>query len=184
MKKQICKFILNLFGWKAVVTVPKFDKSVICVAPHTSNWDFIIGKLAYTSAGLTAHFMIKKEWFVFPFNLVFKSMGGIPVSRNRHTRLVDQVVKVMKESKVFNIAITPEGTRQRTENWKKGFYYIALEAGVPIQLAYMDYSRRVVGIEKVFYPTGNEEADLKEIVSYYKDVKAKHPDQFALHKFK
>ena len=103
------------------------------MAPHTSNWDFIIGKLAYTSAGLTAHFMIKKEWFVFPFNLVFKSMGGIPVSRNRHTRLVDQVVKVMKESKVFNIAITPEGTRQRTENWKKGFYYIALEAGVPIQ---------------------------------------------------
>lgn len=184
MKQKICKFILGLFHWKVIVTVPKLNKSVICVAPHTSNWDFIIGKMGYTAAGLTAHFMIKKEWFVFPFNLIFNAMGGIPVSRNKKTRLVDQVVAMFNKTKVFNIAITPEGTRQRNEHWKKGFYHIAVKAQVPIQLAYMDFQRKVLSIEKVFYPTGNEEEDLRQIVDYYKDVKGRYPEKFALHKFK
>ncbi|MEG1615437.1 MAG: 1-acyl-sn-glycerol-3-phosphate acyltransferase [Bacteroidales bacterium] len=184
MKQKLAKFILNLFHWKVIVTVPKLEKSVICVAPHTSNWDFIVGKLGYTSVGMTAHFLIKKDWFFFPFNLIFNSMGGIPVERSRKTRLVDQVVKMFDKYPVFNVAITPEGTRKRNEHWKKGFYYIALKANVPIQLAYMDFEKKIMSIEKVFYPTGNEEEDFAFINDYYKDVKGKHPEKFALHKLK
>lgn len=182
MMQKLCKFILSLFGWKVVITVPKFTKSVICIAPHTSNWDFIIGKLAYSAAGLTAHFMIKQEWFFFPFNLIFNAIGGIPVARNKKTRLVDQIVEMFKKRDVFNIGITPEGTRGLNPHWKKGFYQIALKANVPIQLAYMDYETKTMGIEQYFVPSGNEEADFAIINAYYKNVTARNPQNFSLNK--
>ena len=83
MKQQFCRFIYHrLLGWKTNVTVPFHDKCVLCAAPHTSNWDLLIGKLFYGSLGRDAHFMMKKEWFFFPLSLVFKAMGGIPVNRS------------------------------------------------------------------------------------------------------
>ncbi len=180
MFKQISKFILKIFGWKAIVAYPEIKKSVICVAPHTSNWDFLLGKLCYSSVGLTAHFLIKKEWFFFPMGVFFRSIGGIPVERNKKTRLVDQVVKMFNENNRFNIAITPEGTRKRTTKWKMGFYHIALKAEVPIQLAYIDYKTKILSIEKLFTPTGNESEDMAIINEYYSTRTGRHPENFAL----
>lgn len=180
MKKKFSRFLLRLFGWKVIVKVPDFPKCVICVAPHTSNWDFLIGKLAYLSIGRSAGFLIKKDWFIFPLNLIFKAMGGVPVDRNRKTDMVDQIVRRFRESNKFCIAVTPEGTRKKTTQWKKGFYYIALNARVPIVLAYLDYERRTVGLEEVFYPTGDEKADMSFIKNYFRHFKAKHPENFTI----
>ena len=77
MKKAISKALLRLAGWKLGPVVEDVPKCVICVAPHTSNWDFIVGKLFYTSIGRNASFLIKKEWFFFPFNLLFDWLGGV-----------------------------------------------------------------------------------------------------------
>ncbi len=181
---QISKFlsqkILSMFGWSVLLKVPKVNKSVICVAPHTSNWDFIVGKLGYTSLGLTAHFMIKKEWFIFPFNLFFNKIGGIPVERSRKTNLIDQLVEIYNTRDVFNVAITPEATRSRNENWKMGFYYIAKRANVPIQLAYMDFEKKVLCLAELFYPTNDERKDFEYINNFYKDIKGRNPQNFAL----
>lgn len=84
-------------------------------------------------------------------------MGGVPVSRNRHTDMVSQLVEIFKSRKRFSIAITPEATRKANADWKKGFYYIARDAEVPIVLAYIDYKDKEVGIKKVFMPTGDVE---------------------------
>lgn len=178
MKKSISRFILHLLGWKAIITVPDFPKCVFCVAPHTSNCDFLLGKLAYLSVGRKAGFLIKKDWFFFPLNLIFKAMGGVPVNRSRRGELIDQVVEQFKTHDQFCIAITPEGTRKRNSHWKKGFYLIAQQAEVPIVLAYIDYQRKVVGIERVFDPSGDYEKDIQEIKSYFKNVVAKFPNQF------
>ena len=78
----------------------------------------------------------------FPLGLFFKAVGGIPVDRSRKTSLVDQMVKHFNECKKFHLAITPEGTRKANPNWKKGFYYIALKAQIPIVLIGIDYSKR------------------------------------------
>lgn len=86
MKKRISHFILHLLGWKVEVSVPDYPKCVICVAPHTSNADFFLGKLAYMSIGRHAGFMIKKDWFFFPLNLILRSMGGVPVDRSKRIR--------------------------------------------------------------------------------------------------
>ncbi len=80
----------------------------------------------------------------------------------------------------FHLAITPEGTRSLVDNWKMGFYYIARDAGVPIQIAYFDYAKKEMGIKALFYPTNDEQADLAKIQEYYKDVKGKFPAKFNL----
>ena len=81
MKKSISKALLKMMGWHAGPLGEYAPKCVICVAPHTSNWDFILGKLFYLSIGREASFLIKKEWFFFPFNLFFNWIGGVPVDR-------------------------------------------------------------------------------------------------------
>lgn len=157
------------------IDVPIEDKCVICVAPHTSNWDLIIGKLFYNSTKQKTHFLIKKEWFFFPLGSFFRSIGGIPVDRSKRTSITDQVVELFAKNTHFRIGITPEGTRKATSKWRMGFYYIAQKAGVPIQLAYIDYAKKEAGIGKYFYPTGDVEADMVEIKAFYKGIKGKNP---------
>ena len=105
MKKAIYSFIYyRLLGWKTNVTVPNYDKCVICAAPHTTNLDLFIGKLFYGAIGRKTSFMMKKEWFFFPLGIFFKAVGGIPVDRSRKTSLVDQMVHKFAEYKKFNLA--------------------------------------------------------------------------------
>ncbi|MDR3706096.1 MAG: 1-acyl-sn-glycerol-3-phosphate acyltransferase [Paludibacteraceae bacterium] len=177
--QQFSRFILKLSGWKYIRTTPYIDKSVICLAPHTSNWDFIISKLFYTATGgKNSHFFMKREWFFFPLGLLLRGMGGIPVDRRRKTSLTDQVVAEFGRHKKFHLGVTPEGTRRAVKEWKKGFYFIAVKAGVPIQLAYIDYAKKEAGITGVFIPTGNEKADFAEIKSFYKNVTGRFPERF------
>lgn len=177
---NLSRWILKLAGWKSVYQVEEPAKSVICVAPHTSNWDFIIGKLYYWSLNKKAGFLMKKSWFFFPMGCLFRAMGGIPIDRSKRTSVTQQMVEEFNRRSVFHLAITPEGTRKPNPDWKKGFYYIAKGAGVPIQLAYLDFGKREMGITEVFYPTDDEEADFKHIFNYYKGVEAKKPENFLI----
>ena len=75
------------------ITVPDYPKAIICVAPHTSNWDFIVGELAIRSVGRKAGFMMKSSWFFFPLGYLLKAIGGIPVVRSgKKSSLVDAIV--------------------------------------------------------------------------------------------
>jgi 1-acyl-sn-glycerol-3-phosphate acyltransferase len=181
MKKAIYSFIYyRILGWKTDVTVPEMDKCVICAAPHTSNLDLFIGKLFYGAIGRKTSFMMKSDWFFFPLGIIFKAVGGIPVHRGRKTSLVDQMTEKFANEKVFNLAITPEGTRKCNPNWKMGFYYIALKANVPIVLIGIDYPTKTIKATKYLMPSGDAKADLKEIKSYFVGLSGKHPDQFSV----
>lgn len=181
MKQRICQFIYHtLLGWKAEVNVPDFEKCIICAAPHTTNWDLFIGKLFIGAVGRESGFMMKKDWFFFPLGIIFRWMGGIPVDRSKRTSLVDQIIAKAKASRKFHLAITPEGTRSANPNWKKGFYYIALGAELPIVLIGIDYKQKCIKANKVIYPTGDLKKDMREIKLYYKDFVGKHPENFAL----
>lgn len=181
MKKTIYSFIYyRLLGWKTHVTVPNYDKCVICAAPHTSNWDLLIGKLYYGAIGRKTSFMMKKEWFFFPLGLIFKAVGGIPVDRKHKTSLVDQMTEKFANSKLFHLAITPEGTRKANANWKKGFYYIASKAQVPIVLVGINYPSKTITCTKAIMPTGDIEKDMREIKLYYKNFIGKNPNNFSI----
>ncbi|WP_085535316.1 1-acyl-sn-glycerol-3-phosphate acyltransferase [Massilibacteroides vaginae] len=178
MKKAISKALLKMMGWKQGPIGEYVPKCVVCVAPHTSNWDFILGKLFYLSIGREASFLIKKEWFFFPFNLFFNWIGGVPVDRSKKTSVTDQMVDEFNKRKQFHLAVTPEGTRKRSEEWKKGFYYIALNAKIPILLAYFDYNDKEIGTKGLFYPTGDVTEDINNIRACYNDVTARNPKNF------
>lgn len=172
------KFFLKLLGWKIEGNTDLPHKCIFCVAPHTSNWDLIIGKFVALSLGMKTYFLIKKSWFVFPLNLLFGAMGGIPVDRSKKTSLTEQLAEEFSKRDNFALAVTPEGTRKRNPDWKKGFYYIALGANVPIVIAVLDYKYKTACFKAIVTPTGDIEKDMEEIKSYYKGANAKFPKNF------
>ena len=175
------RFLLyRLMGWSVELCEPLPAKYIIALAPHTSNWDFVMGQLFSRAEGFRCQFLMKKEWFRGPLGRYFRHVGGIPVERSRHTSMTDQLAKIAMESDPFSLCITPEGTRKPTSEWKRGFYYIALKAQLPILLFGLDYAQRRIVFRKVVIPNGDVEQQMAEIKEYYKDFKGKYPENFIL----
>lgn len=181
MRQAVYRFLYHrLLGWKAEVTVPDYDKCVVCGAPHTSNYDLLLGKLFYGAWGRKTCFLMKKEWFFFPLGIFFRALGGIPVDRSKNSSMVDAMAERFARSQRFHLAITPEGTRKPNPHWKRGFYYIALKAQVPIVLVGIDYEKKTITATRSFVPTGDFDREMREIKLYFKDFKGKHPQNFDL----
>jgi 1-acyl-sn-glycerol-3-phosphate acyltransferase len=177
----LSKFILWIAGWRIIGGIPTdLKKCVVIVAPHTSMWDFVWGRLAFWDMRVKVKFLIKKESFETFYGGLVKWAGGIPVDRKNSTKMVDAVARLFKEHDSLFITITPEGTRKYSPNWKKGFYYIALKANVPIALGILDYKSKEGGVGKIFTPSGNFEEDFKMIEDFYRGRTGKYPENFNL----
>ncbi len=170
----------KILGWKIIGKKPEFKKLVIVVAPHTSNWDFMIGLWARSTMRLNAWFIGKKELFVWPFGYLFRGLGGYPVDRKKNTHLVDQIVEIFNSKEEFNITISPEGTRKYSPRWKTGFYQMATKANIPIQMVGFDYQKRIVVIAEPFFPSGNLINDLEMMKSFFREFKGKYPESGVL----
>lgn len=181
MLQDFCKWILyKKLGWKKEVTIPHPDKYIICLAPHTSNWDLFLGQAYTVAEGIKSNFLMKKEWFFWPLGPIFRKLGGIPVYRSKHTRMTDALAEAARKSNHIALCITPEGTRSPNPDWKKGFYYIAQSAGIPILLYSVDYKKRLIRCTKEIIPNGNVDEQMKEIKEYYRGCQGKHPENFAM----
>lgn len=175
--KKIAQFLFWISGWKIANNHPKnVKKGVIVVGPHTSNWDFVIGRLAFIYYGIKGKFLIKKEAFFFPLGYFLKATGGIPVHRAQRNNITETAVKFFQEEEELFLVFTPEGTRSYNPNWKKGFYYIALKAKVPIYICYMDYERKIGGFHGEFVPTGDVSKDIQSIKDILTNYKGKYPE--------
>jgi 1-acyl-sn-glycerol-3-phosphate acyltransferase len=173
---------LRLTGWKVEGKLPpNGQKCVLIAAPHTSNWDLPYTLMVAFVLHLNIYWMGKRQLFRFPFRSIMMWLGGIPVARESANNLVAASVEAMKDAEgPLQLVVPPEGTRGKTRYWKTGFYYIALGAGVPIVMAYMDYERKISGLGPVFHPTGNIEADMVTIKAFYAPFKGKNADQFSV----
>ncbi len=181
MFQKLCrKLLFGWMGWSDEVTIPHRDKCIICVAPHTSNWDFIIAELYYWSLGRRAGFLMKEEWFFWPLGYFFRALGGIPVRHTKNTKLTDVVANRAMTNRKFEFVVTPEGSRSLVTKWRRGFYYIALKANLPIQLYKLDFVEKKISCTKELHPSGNVEADMKIIMQYYKGCKGKYPEKFTV----
>lgn len=179
--KKTAAFILRCFGWRVDPFTPSERKYVLIVAPHTSNWDFVIGRLAFWTKSLPARFMIKKEFFRFPIGGVLRALGGLPVERGTGGgRAVEEAVRLLQTHEAMALILTPEGTRRRNPHWKKGFYYIAQAAQVPLYVGYVDYKKKECRIVGQMPVTGNLAADSRYLSAVYAAVTARYPAQFAL----
>ncbi|MDW8331397.1 MAG: lysophospholipid acyltransferase family protein [Cyclobacteriaceae bacterium] len=179
------KLLLKIMGWDpnphgAFPIRPR--KCVIIVAPHTSNWDFVIAVLYRSALGLEkARYLGKKELFTPWFGWFFRWLGGTPVDRHASHNVVEQVVEIFNRHQDFILALSPEGTRKKVERLRTGFYQIALQANVPIVMAALDFANKKVTFSEPFKPTGNLEEDFKYIIDFFRPVKGKYPEQGLMH---
>lgn len=181
MWQKFCNWLLyKRMGWTVDVTEEHPMKFIICLAPHTSNWDFLIGQLYAGACGMTSNFLMKKEWFFWPLGPLFRKMGGIPVYRQKHTSMTDSLADAARRATEFKLCVTPEGTRSLNPEWKKGFYFIAQKADIPILLYGLDYERRRIQCTKTIVPNGDVESQMHDIKQYYKNFKGKHPEKFTI----
>lgn len=183
MFRLVCKFIFWIWGWKiGPWNVGNLKKYVIIAVPHTSNWDFIIAIAVFSHLKLPIRFTIKNAWLKFPFGYIVKPLGAIGIDRSKNMGMVDNMVNIINQAPdSLALLVTPEGTRSKVEKWKTGFYHIAMKANVPIALGYTDYAKKEAGVGKMFYPTGNMDEDLKEIIDFYKTISPKNPENANIH---
>lgn len=152
-------------GWRVDGDIPDLPKMVLIVAPHSSNWDFIVGVAAKTWMRLRVRFLGKDALFRFPLGIVMRYLGGIPVDRSTSSDVVASVVAQFGRRTRMLLAIAPEGTRKPVARWRTGFYHIARGAAVPILPIAFDWGTKTIRIGEPFSPTGNIEADLTELRS-------------------
>lgn len=175
---SLSRWVFNKAGWKYEGGLPAgVRKCVLVAAPHTSNWDFVVARLVFNFLGVNVRMLIKKEAFFWPFGYFLKKMGGLPIDRSKNNRAVDQIAELFNKHDDLIILFTPEGTRRYAPKWKRGFYFAAQEANVPIVLGYVDYGAKIGGIvQEAFHITGDVDADIERIKEFYKDYRGYNPD--------
>ena len=142
--------------------------------PHTSSWDFVVGIVAKWAIGLPVAFLGKDSLFQVPvFGRFMRWCGGIPVRRDSANGLIAYMARRMTDGNTRGarwwLAVAPEGTRKASNGWHAGFYHMACTAQVPIGLAYFNFARKEIGVTHYLMPSGNAEADLRQIARWYAD---------------
>lgn len=171
------RLVLRLKGWRIEGDLPNVKKAILVAAPHTSNWDFVMGMAAKMALRLDANWLGKHSIFIGPANAIFRGWGGIPVERSEHHDMVSQVAEQFRQREVMWLGMSPEGTRKHVDKWKSGFWHIAHSANVPIQTIYFDFSRRVLGIGEMFQTHDDAEGGIEAIRAYFKSVgRGKYPE--------
>ncbi len=176
---HLSRFILWSIGWRTLGNPPVAPKYVIVAAPHTSNWDLPITLMIALSFRVQLFWMGKSSLFRRPFGAFFRWLGGVPIDRSRNNNVVAQTVSAFRGAERFVLGVAPEGTRKRVSHWKTGFYYIALQAHVPIALGFLDYRRKLGGIGPIIHPSGNIGDDMKVIRQFYATITGKYADESA-----
>ena len=180
-RKWFGRKYLKMRGFTFVGEFPEgVKKSIIISAPHTCMEDFVIGRCFFWMQGRSVKFLIKKEFFKPVLGWILRKIGGIPVDRSRGNNMVVKTAAVFRQYDELNIVITPEGTRKRVEKWKRGFYYIAELAQVPVVLGFIDFKTKRCVYGPSFIPSGDFEKDWHILEDFYRGMQGKIPGNFSL----
>ena len=178
MKKRFARWLLHLAGWQLEGAHPEYDRYVLIAAPHTSNWDFPL-MLAFAAAfDIKVTWMAKHNLFFWPMGWFMRTMGGMPIIRNKSRNVVADMVEVLKTTPHLVVVVPTEGTRERTEYWKSGFYHIARQAQIPIVPSFLDFSRKRGGFGPARETTDDVRADMQYFRDFYVGMEGKFPDKF------
>jgi 1-acyl-sn-glycerol-3-phosphate acyltransferase len=172
---------LRLAGWRfGGEPFPDAQKCVLIIAPHTSNWDFMVGVGAMYALGLRGAFLAKDSLFGFPLGMVMRFLGGFPVDRTAKSDVVTQTVELIGRSERITVVLAPEGTRKLTPRWRSGFYWIAQKARIPILPVTFDFGTKTIRIFPLFQPTGDQDGDIARIRALFRPEMARFPEKFAV----
>jgi 1-acyl-sn-glycerol-3-phosphate acyltransferase len=172
--QKLARLVLRLTGWRAVGEVPR--TGILVGAPHTSNWDFVLMLLVMWNGGVPPRVLVKQELFRGPLGWVMRRLGGIPVDRRNAAGVVRELVARAQTDEDFLLILAAEGTRQKAEYWKSGFYRLARQSGLPLALAFVDGPTKTTGFGPTFAPTGDVRADMDVIRAFYADKRGVNPE--------
>jgi len=94
--RALGRAVLRLLGWRVEGEIPDVPKLVIAVAPHTSNWDFLVGMAAMFALDLRLTFIGKHTLFGGPLAPFLRWMGGVPVDRSSPHGVVGESVRAFE----------------------------------------------------------------------------------------
>jgi len=174
----VARTLLLLTGWRFEGTFPNLAKFVLIVAPHTSNWDFPLGVMAMFGLGLRGTFLGKDTLFRPPFGFYFRWLGGVPVDRSSSNNVVDQTIAYFTKRDRIILALSPEGTRKKIPQWRTGFYWVAVGAGVPIVPVAFDYRRKRIVLHPPQVMTGDAEKDIAHLRAFFNADQAYRPENY------
>ena len=168
------RMLMRLSGWRFEGVLPDVPKLVIAVAPHTTNWDFVIGVMVLWALDIKISFLGKHTLFRGAFGKWMRSIGGIPIDRESTHGVVGDAVQAFERAPRMVLALAPEGTRRLDKGFKMGFLHIAHGANVPVLLAYFDFSRKVIGFGPMLVTTGDVEGDMQIVLDFYRPIRGKY----------
>ncbi len=172
------RFMIFILGWRISGFVPDVDKFIVVAGPHTANRDGFMLIMTGWALRVRLDWMVKSELVRPPHGWFLRKIGAVPIDRKASHNVVDQAVEAFRQRDKMALVIAPEGTRKKSDHWKTGFYWIALDANVPMFMARLDYKRKVIDItDALFYVTGDIEADMDYIWSVYDGVGARFPEK-------
>ncbi|GAF58722.1 1-acyl-SN-glycerol-3-phosphate acyltransferase [Psychrobacter sp. JCM 18902] len=161
----IASAMLKAAGWRTVGEIPNISQAVVLALPHTSNIDGVYAIPSLFALDLKISIMGKHTLFKVPiFAQLLSWIGVIPIDRSDKGSVLQASIDKFKTGKPLFLGLAPEGTRQYTETWKSGFYYLAVGAGVPILPVAMDYKTKEIRFMSLVYPSGDIEADLPKFM--------------------
>ncbi len=166
--RRIARAGLHLAGWRTNISEAPPPPFVFIGAPHTSNWDFPLMLAAVLALEHDARWLGKDSLFRPPFGGLMRWLGGIPVDRSSPHNLVGSMATFFKQNPGLILCVPPEGTRKKVGRWRTGFYYIALEAGIPIVMTVLDAEERQIRILGHHTPAGDAEREIREIQGRYR----------------
>ncbi len=173
--RWVGRVVLRMFGWRVEGELPNLPKFVIAAAPHTSNWDFVMGAATMFALDLKLAFIGKHTIFVWPFDPILRWMGGLPIDRSSPQGVVAESVRAFREAGSRILVIAPEGTRKRVPHFKAGFLHIARGAEVPVLCAAFDYEHKCLRLGPLFEPGMDIDADRAHLEKYFAGIKGKNP---------
>lgn len=178
MRRWFARTLLTALGWKIEGSKPLHTRYVLIAAPHTSNWDFPLMILFAWAFDIRINWMGKASLFKAPYGWIMRALGGVPVQRRNNNHLVEAMVETFSETEKLVLVVPTEGTRERTDFWKSGFYHIARGAGVPIVPSYLDFGQKRGGFGPALPLSGDVRRDMALLRGFYAPMKGLYPDQF------
>tara|TARA_B100000614_G_scaffold115697_1_gene103926 strand:- start:2075 stop:2677 length:603 start_codon:yes stop_codon:yes gene_type:complete len=179
--KWLGRSLLSLLGWTVLGKIGEEHANknlVVIVAPHTSNWDGILGVAAIAGLDARISFIGKDAAFKYGLGAFLKYMGGIPIDRSNPGGVINDAIEKIKRLNGTLLGMSPEGTRSKVEAWKTGFLRIAQGIDAKIIPASICFSKKEILLGKVFTPTGDNKKDIRDLQEYYKVFTAKHPEKY------
>mgnify|MGYP001242235115 FL=1 len=173
--------LLSFLGWKVLGEIGEEHTNknlVVIVAPHTSNWDGILGVAAIAGLDARISFIGKDAAFKYGLGAFLKYMGGIPIDRSNPRGVINDAIEKIKKMNGTLLGMAPEGTRSKVEAWKTGFLRIAEGIDAKIIPASIDFKTKEILLGKVFAPSGDNKKDIRDLQDYYKVFTARHPEKY------